>query len=595
MNLLHSAELTSLAFPLTCLLAAALILLWDVTFRRTFHRGVLWGTLLSAAVLVGFWGATGSSPASTFIMLSGLQFNDSLAVCWLPASVVFLLSILNWPQAPGTFPEAKRREAWGGLLLVAAVQVVAISQNAWVQLGAISFSGWMLALVLGRETTDSERTRSAAGCLIWFTIADLLWLLGLASLGMVLPTTELHRIGDPTILNQLTAGGTALCDSALSLMVGSILLRCGMYPLLSWTAPAARNYRDAAWVIAFGFGPAMILLHRWFPLLLSFDATLLLLTGAGGLSAFILSLMAWGGARGPARMVHIASAQLGLIWLGLGANAAAAGERFSLTLCQIWLLTFITLGLGQLKGRHGSIRVASVILTACVVLLCVGILGQEETFSNVWNHAEMPPLSKSLLLAGAMFSQLLIAIVLFRETQLNEQSVDEPTLSVPSTGISAAGWLVWAMLTVVIVAGAILGPYWLNLSPSLSLVRPDVAGILMLIGLVVSRTWREPGYQAGPSGDRWESVRRLARSEFYVPGMINICLLLPIRAASQISRFLEWIVVGNLTMKIPSSILKWIGSRAALSDEETPELGRMWQLASATAVMLAGIAIGVLL
>src|SRR5690606_6356523 len=106
----------------------------------------------------------------------------------------------------------------------------------------------------------------------------------------------------------------SLAVSALSLILAGLLIRAGMYPMMSWIIPVARSYRDAAWLIGFGLGPAMILFLKWSTLLAVFGETRLLMLGTGVLSAILVGAIAWGGARGPGRFVLIASCQCSLVW-----------------------------------------------------------------------------------------------------------------------------------------------------------------------------------------------------------------------------------------------------------------------------------------
>lgn len=599
--------------PAILLLTAVLILLSGFMLQKLNQSLRLWGSLVMATLIMGLFAvpptlmgriATSSSAAwSPWMVTSALQLTvlDPLSLFWGVMSLLLLLMLLSWPQVPGTVVETARREALGGCALVAATQVMVLSANAWVQWGAMSCAGWMLCLILGRDTADAIRGRVAAACLVWFTLADLLWLLGLTSLSLVFTVSDIPAVNNSGLLTQLSGGEIALCVSSLTLLLGSLVLRCGLYPLMSWTAPAARTDRDTAWIIALGFGPAILLLLRWQTVFSAFGEIRLLMMGVGTLSAVLLGMMAWNGTRGPARVLHAAAAQLALVWLGLGANPAYFSTFQIMACALVWLLAAIALGMSQLRGSQNSSSSAASALFLCIVALCLGVAGQEQVFASIYHSDELIGLNKWMLLGGAMLGQALIAGVLFRET-----SVDAAVLgtdpsewmksrrAVPPEGVSFFGGLVFVSLSVLVLTGLLAGPFWLNLGAPPEIRRPDLCGVLMLMGLIAAWTWPIPAPASG-TVDHWDGVRRLARAEFYVPGLITFGLLLPIRAASQISRFLEWFVIGNLTLKVPAFLLHALADRAALADEETVDPARMWQLATATAVMLAGVAAGLLM
>lgn len=587
-------------FPLTLLLTALFMaLLVGIPLWNRFGRGVFCVTFSLAALLAiafVYWQSRAVESSDLPLLLAVTwKFQvfhvDALSLMWLPLTTLLVLVFLFWPQLQGTSPGTTRREALTGLLLAATVQWAALSANAWVQWGLVSISGWLLALTLARDTADQLRGQAATACLVWFSVADFLWLLGLILLNQVLPITDLTTITDAALLNSLSEGEHAICVSALSLLMAGLLLRCGMYPLMSWVSPIARSSRDAGWIIAFGLGAGMMQMLRWAPLLTALTETRWLLAGLGGLSAILLAVIAWGQARMPARVTYVAASQFALIWTGMGLEPAWMSAWTALWLSLSWTLSLTVLTLPFRSFQPRSSLLAGIVLFLLIAVSCVGLLGQEQVFSSIDHHPGLPSSNRWLLLAGGMFSLLLTARLLFGELLRNAaSSSDGETRPVPVAGVSSFGWLILAFLSMLVLGGIFLAPRWISVVDQVQLQRPDFGILLMLIGLVAARIWPER-----EAADRWESLRRLARSEFYVPGMVNALIVFPVRAASQISRFLEWIVFGNLTLQLPAVCLQGIAQRASEADEDSNEPDRMWQMASAVAVMLSGVALGMLL
>jgi len=597
--------------PCTLCVAAFLTLLSGVTLRQTFHRGMLWGILCVAvgvaAPFVFFQISLTDPPSVSVLILTivhlKLELFDAIALCWLPLSTLLLLLLLNWPQASGTSPETFRRETLFGLLLAATVQWASLSADAWVQWGLLAFSGWMLAFILARDTSDNLRGKGAAACLVWLTVADLLWLLGLTGLSLILPVSDLISASNPELLSQLSEGQIALCVPALSLLLGGLILRCGLSPLMSWTAPATKSFRDATWMMAFGFGSAMIILLRWLPLFSGFAELRLMLTGIGGLSALLLALMAWGGSRGPARLVHACASQLSLAWMGLGIDPSRQTAPLAFTCILIWLLGIFALGLNQLRERRANWKFIRSMLFLTAGLATLGLFGQEQIWEVVFHSQELQGVNRGLLLGTFLLSHALVAQVLFREIQIQQEMAHSSStaFSTSQAGLSTTGWVGVMLVNVPVLLGILFGPQQFRLVETMDIELPFITGLLMLIGLVVALTWpQQPaviraGEERQEGGSGWKNLRRMSRSEFYLPAMIHVLILLPIRVAAQVSRFLEWMVLGNLTMKLPALLWQGIGDHATLADEESDEPTRMWRMVSAVAVMLAGVALGMLI
>jgi hypothetical protein len=115
---------------------------------------------------------------------------------------------------------------------------------------------------------------------------------------------------------------------------------------------------------------------------------------------------------------------------------------------------------------------------------------------------------------------------------------------------------------------------------------PAVNLIIMLIGAIAAWTWP---MRATLKGGSKFLLWRLAEEEFYVPSIIEVAVLMPLRGLAQLSRFFEWIVIVQLVRGIPSRVLAETGEVAALADEDTNDSKAAAQTLLAVIVMIVGL------
>lgn len=580
--------------PLLALLAGLAVIAGSWFSHRTTPRiwpylFILLAVTIQAKTLVN---AVKGIPGGETILLqlaatptSAIEIlTDSLSTAWLASSCWLAGLIWTFPRPHPDTPRPARREFSAGLLLLAASQTAVLAGDAWYSWGGMVLSSWMLCLILGRGESAREGN-SARFCLLWLTVADLLWLGGLARLNVVLGTSSIVEATNPELLAQLDGGGRAHTVTALMLMVAALVLRSGLYPLMTWTGHAAQTCRHAAWTIAFGVGMGVVLLLRWQVLLVSFIEIRLLLAGLGILSAVLLPIIAWGQAPAPQKFVRIASGQAGLCLLWI------AGSVFRMPACAPWglsiilLLTTITLSAGQ---RSSNIRAAGGTVPCGLLILLLG-LGTEPVFDSVRTPFGLGGMNPWIVLAGAMFGQTLMLFLLIRLNWSDRFHTDDDAAdSVPSP--IDGGWGSPALVAGTMVMVLSLLASTLLRTPGSPFPWPVISLVLLGMAGVAALTWPLPRETSGITG-RWATLQRLAKEEFYVPAFLHYGLQRPLFSLVQMAARSEESLLSKSLQTGPGWLLRELAESAEITDEETTPKSALVQTVLAVIVMLAAVAL----
>jgi NADH:ubiquinone oxidoreductase subunit 5 (subunit L)/multisubunit Na+/H+ antiporter MnhA subunit len=80
---------------------------------------------------------------------------------------------------------------------------------------------------------------------------------------------------------------------------------------------------------------------------------------------------------------------------------------------------------------------------------------------------------------------------------------------------------------------------------------------LLGLALAASRIWgRSMNSVAGPHDG---TFLRLGRNRFYCDSFLFLTVALPVRAAAQLARFLDWFLIDHLVSAIPAQVAEWAG------------------------------------
>jgi len=579
---------------------------WSLFAPSRFLGITLWGILI----------ASGFCTAGTVFVLQRGELNDQaqpsglshllrelpflpldwLGVCWclLAGAGTFLL--LHWPQPQETMA-ARFRESFTGLGLFAASVLAVCADGVWLQWAGVMATGWLLCLILARDDTRPQAMHGAGISLIWFTIADFFWLFGLLYFGQIWLSPSVSVLTDFSKLAELSPEHLSLAVTGQSSLLIALILRCGLFPLMSWTRFTALRFRDSVWIILFGIGFSGVLFLRWGRMFNAFAEIHLLVVGLGILSIVLLGLLAVYGTEGPRRLVTIASIQIGMIWVGQSATIQSNSLTPALLVVSIpLLLALLSLGIDHLpSGKRSLVEIPGVLLMVSL-LLCCGLLGQESLAVDVWHADWGPAFSPNLVLGAILMGQFLSTFALFRELSGARENLP-PTANAElrfpvHSDITRWGWFSLGGVAIVCLFGFFGTIPFFN-TPSqqqLSIPFPLVTTVLMLIGIVAAANWPDPTR----SNELFEPIRtspiqRLTGSDYYLPLAIGMLAWLPSTVLAWGNRFIDAFILTPIFYWLPSLITGRIAASATFVDEQTTESESSRNLIAAVLIMLAGI------
>ncbi len=585
------------------------LLVWSFLGPQTYRLSNFWtvlggGAFLSLGSLTGDWIRRQSDPnlstglVGFFQKLPILQ-PDWLSTSWCALSGISALLILHWPRHQ--LPVASFREAFAGLWLFAAGCLVISSDRIWLQWGGIVISGWLLCLILARNEQDQPAFHCAGICLLWFTVADFLGLFAMLYFQQVWFSPSISEMSNYSQLASLSGEQIALTVTGQTYLLVSLLLRCGLFPLMSWTRFAAIGCRDVAWMTVFGVGLSGAMVLKCSQMLNAFDEIHLLLVGLSMLSIVLLGLLAAFGTRGPRRMLTLASIQIAIACIGVSAPTESMNLAALLAgLSSLFLISMLSLSLEQLSSGERSLAglPGSVLLIA--ILLCCGFLGQEQLSVDVWSALWGPSFSPAVLLGTILTGQFLTTFALYRELSRPEihASVGRQNVTIPHyADLSRWGWIAFGILAVLGVV-VLWGNLFLFQSPEQ--IRPLVSvpivmTLLMLIGVVNAGIWPDIPVRKGPTSLRGNVLQRMTQNDYYLPLLIGAITWFPTWSFSLFSRFLDRFVLTAWFHWIPRLLTRQLAVAANLTDEETSETQASKHLIAAALIMLAGIGLSTLI
>ncbi|MBW3539636.1 MAG: hypothetical protein KY476_05140 [Planctomycetes bacterium] len=416
---------------------------------------------------------------------------------------------------------------------------------------------------------------------------DALLALGLALVWLHLGTLDLAEL--PAGVERLQSGGpSAGAAAAILNTIGTCVLfaaavRCALFPLWSWALesfawPTPSPVLVQCAIMSLGVG----LVARLEPVFAAAPVARDLLLTLGGLGALAASISAVV-EREPRRALGLTALALfamALAGLGTG-SAAAAGGAIVLTavlvLTQGVLLEATSAGDDPLVKRGGRGTPLSCTVIAAV-LLTSGICGQHAILAALWPSAGGShfDVRQSVVLALLAAAHGLTAAAIARA--LGRARV-ETAASVQPEGPSAHGTATASWIAIALAA-AVAGAWWFAPAGWLELAGRNqssafdalILGIVLLLAAV-------GGAAAFVSSSRSLSVKRaaaesslvrLARRRFYVEEAFFLGLVLPIRAAAQLCRFLDLVLVNGLFFGalalVPKALQRLMRPIAAAAD-----------------------------
>lgn len=563
---------------------------------------------------------------------------ERLSFIWLLGVHWLALLLFLWPHEEDRGAESLRHESFAGLLLLAVAQGVILSVDAWTQWVLMSMAGWafaMLATTFSPDLTDRQETtlptgeqnrgsagspsrpdplnaarplRAARRTLVTLTVADLAWLMGLVPLFQAFGTLQVSDLTH-------AAGPGGMAPFQTSAVIGSgfwllcsLMIRCGLFPLMGWMGEMAHSPRAVAWLIAFPLGLGMFLLIRWHPLLFTTESQRTLIAGLAGLSTLLLAGMAFGRKPPAHKLVRATGALLALAWLGLAAMPPSNGMIAAFSLSVLFLSVWLSLELtrpanaqvpeklafhspawnGVVEDGNAGMHSAPVLRyrRRCLIgvgLLCSGLLGQEQIFDAVRDAVRLSDgRFPAALLAVVLIAHGLICSIVFRillgnpltrhetgsmTTDVGENVAGKSDAGFPEKMTCSSPVIPFALTTLTyLLAGlTLLIPWFLAPSQEFRVSLPGATAILGLMALVAAWYW-PAGETTDPGTD---AVMRLSQEEFYSQRMIDGALLRLVEAIAVFVRLVDRIALDRLTLSLARDYWKRLGETADAAAEES--------------------------
>jgi formate hydrogenlyase subunit 3/multisubunit Na+/H+ antiporter MnhD subunit len=193
--------------------------------------------------------------------------HDRLSLCWLILNAgvasLILLSLSNRNSNDSNL----------GAKVIAIVLMLAVSQgivllsNGLIQWMLIALSSWLLLTICflhDEEFSDGSRFNQL---LITLTIADCFWMLGLIGIYFVSGTLQIPRLSEPDAFATLSDAATALMTTSVISLLISLVIRFGLFPMMTWSNGLTTDQLPLACLLAFPISIGGFLLMRWLPMI----------------------------------------------------------------------------------------------------------------------------------------------------------------------------------------------------------------------------------------------------------------------------------------------------------------------------------------
>ncbi|WP_437191758.1 hypothetical protein [Planctomicrobium sp. SH527] len=531
--------------------------------------------------------------------LSFLPF-DMVSISWCISAIGFQALLLNRSDALSA-PAGKWREAFAGTWLLLASMVVVVADSVWLQWGAMVVSGWLLCLILARNDRDESASSGAGTYLVWLTVGDFLWLVGLVLLNHVWLAPGMSTLLTFQHEPNLSPEQYNLSVTSFLFLVVTLVMRCGLFPLMVWGRQVAISWRNVAWVSVFGVGLSGALFLRWGVIFSQFEPIQMLLSGIGAMSVGLLGMMALVCQRdehvdgGPRRLLTVVSIQWGIVFLGCIVLQPAIALSPIVNLLGLSATFLVGILCFEIDAMHLEPAKRSVgrFLLLFAGAVCCGILGQDQLADIVTKVAWPEGLNAWVMFGLVLVGSLFTTVALFREiqtqlaTNFGDRDHAEADLTGTAQGTRSGGILAWyCVVLVLIVAPAVAfvvgqGLLWRHFSLAVPVV--------MAIGIVVARTWPDQLGGATPLNESGSLIQRLTSAEFYAPKLIRFFVAAPVRLFAHLCKAFDWYLLTAFPHKLPTEFVRTVAESSTLVDEETSESIAVWQLLAALLCLLAGV------
>lgn len=428
---------------------------------------------------------------------------------------------------------------------------------------------------------------------------DLLLLWAILSIGY-LGSTSLVELSSVAGVARIGTGNPAFLGLIGSMLVFSILGRCGLFPCFGWHQESGEwDSRQCVLVYCVGYVPSGIWLLLKCRLLLAAAGTPLETAGGLGILGAVLSaFVACGQSEPHRRLAYLIGSQVGLLLAALGSGHEWAAPFCAWHLCGVTLAAFLLFAVNRTSSN------GSRIVAWCAGLSLAGVI----PFGPAWSQANLTELNKSPVTWhwAASDDSTSDRAIADATRPVNQTQDFVATPARPRWGWVAALWVA-QFLSAVAVMGVINAGTAGDkdaMSPGLmALANPGVTlfGVLLLVvagpcgmwlgflsipvkpeawtGLAAGQAVTALGLLAGwrlqmtsqsiahsssnymRATSRWGSVARLSQNRLYVDQFFREALRLPTAAIQLLAAWLEPVALERTMSRCVMNCAAWFGTQ----------------------------------
>lgn len=523
---------------------------------------------LIASILMYF--SQGNPPPSVLSVVplfSGVKLillHDRLAVFWLTLNAAVVSQILLFSNLFTTTSKTDNQRIACFVLLFAVSQWTVLLSDGKAQWGLLLLGNWLLCTTLFL----SPHKRFPRQLLIWLTIADLFWMLGLMGIFILAGNLHVPFLGQPGSIMLPSDAAAALLSTSIVSMLLSILIRLGMFPFMTAASDLQSAEENLAPLIAFPLCGGGFCLFRWGAVLTTVPEPRTMLIGVAGLSAVLLAVSALfqTGTRKAERLISVLVA---LIVIGFALNPETWPQSLGCLGGAILLAT--TLAISHPSG--GSRLVVSLVTAMMLILLC-GSSGFETIF---WSVLNFDSTSAEVQIPRVMLPLLVLATGLFIFgvlTMLTEDSIPSDLHRIPRFGPPFFGCVCLLVLSV--------SPMFLKPEVSYRLQFPVIMFMIVACCMLLVKTFSATQQLTTPE---LGALVNLSRQDYDLATLIDRGISLPLEVAAFLTNLFDLFILNGLIKRLSKWGLEEVSESCELIEHELSAGGRA-QLIAWTAIVL---------
>ncbi len=503
---------------------------------------------------------------------SQILFHDPLCLFWIVLSSGVTSFILLRMKA-----SADVHLSTGGLVcllsLLCISQIAFLASDGLIQWMLLGLTNWLFTgfVLLSSAKEHSLRPR----VLINLTLSDFFWMLGLLGIYFITGTLQIPFLTQPGAFNGLSELATALLTTAILSLLASLVIRLGMFPMMTWSNDCLKSELGTLSLLIFPTFIGGFLFLRWQPLLTIFPEPRTLLIGLSGLSAILLPISGLF-LKGRKRLVRLMSVPIAFVAIGVAADPRLWPQLAALFAGSLILST--TLLFTDEKHPH---RNSIGMKWAMIVLLLCGTTGIEAVFQALLagsgdSSVHIPPVMLPLMVLSLGLFVFGLKEVIAPQIEKNEQTTHTKVTMGLLLGVFAMGCVSLAPFFLV------SGSSFVFLPPLISV--PVVAGaVLVSIKLPAQSSTATP--ELG-------SLVRICLNDYYLETILERGIVIPLETAASLMHLFDKYVLQTVMTLLPGWFQREVSETSQLIEQDNSTARQVRLMVWTTVVLIVVVILG---